>query len=55
MINYTELARVRRELENILLLIDELEEKGVPKGIIIDKIIDEPEETDNQDEHPAKD
>ena len=55
MISYQNIARVRRELENILLLIDELEAKGIPKGIIIDIIINEPEETTSEDDRPAED
>ena len=41
MIIYHNLVRVRRELENIFLLMNELEDKGVPKDIIVDKIIHE--------------
>lgn len=48
MIKYTELARVRRELENILLLIDELDQRGIPKDVIVDKIIDEKPSSKNE-------
>lgn len=39
MIHYRSLAKARRELENMLLLINELEEKGVPKELIVDELI----------------
>ena len=43
---------MRRELENILLLVDELEAKGVPKAKIIDIILDE--KADRQNERPGE-
>ena len=55
MIEYTNIARVRRELENILMLIDELEAKGLPKGIIIDIILNESGKTNSEDEHSGED
>ena len=53
MIQYCELARVRRELENILVLFDELEKRGIPKEVIVKKIVDE--KTDSKDERTRKD
>ena len=35
------LSKVRRELENILILVDELESKGVLREVINKMIIDE--------------
>lgn len=50
MIDYRVLARIRREVENILLLVDELEAKGIPKAIIVDIIINESEKVDSQND-----
>lgn len=55
MIEYTHIARVRREVENILLLVDELDKKGIPKAIIVDIIINAHEGFNQKDERPTKD
>ncbi len=55
MITYNNIARVRREVENILLLVDELDKKGIPKYIIINTILDEPKATRKNDERPSED
>ena len=54
MITYKNITRVRRELENILLLVDELEEKGIPKEVIINTIINEPKKSSQEDERISK-
>jgi hypothetical protein len=55
LINYDDLARVRRELENILLLVDELESKGIPKEAITNLIKNESEKLSNKNERVSKD
>lgn len=55
MISYQNISRIRREVENILLLVYELEDKGIPKDVIINAIIDEPKKSDKKDECPCKD
>jgi len=55
LINYQNIARIRREVENILLLIDELEAKGLPKGIIIDIILNESQKPNKENECTGKD
>jgi hypothetical protein len=55
LINYDDLARVRRELENILLLVDELESKGVPKEVITNLIKNESEKLSSKNERVSKD
>lgn len=50
MIKYDNIARVRREVENILMLVYELEDKGIPKDVIINAIINEPKEHTKKDE-----
>ncbi len=55
MIKYQNIARVRREAENILLLVEELEKKGIPKYIIINTILNEPKEPSKNDERPSED
>jgi len=42
-ISYTNIARVRRETENILMLVDELSKRGIPKEIIVKIILNEHE------------
>ncbi len=54
MITYQNIARIRREVENILLLVDELEKKGIPKYIIINSILDESKKPDKNDECTCK-
>jgi len=54
MISYHNIARVRREVENILLLVDELENKGIPKAVIVDIILNVSQEPNQEDEHPSK-
>ena len=56
LIRYRGLARVRRELENILVLIDELQERGVSRDQInrIIENITEDEKADSKDECPGK-
>jgi len=51
MIDYHNIARVRREVENILLIVDELENKGIPKAIIVDIILNVSQEPNKEDEH----
>jgi hypothetical protein len=55
MITYQNIARIRREVENLLLLVDELEKKGIPKYIIINTILDEPKVTSKNNERPSED
>lgn len=50
MIDYRHIARVRMELENILLLIGELEKKGIEKSLIVDIILNEHERPNSEDE-----
>ena len=49
------LSKVRRELENILILVDELESKGVLREVINKMIIDEFERITIKDEPDSKD
>ena len=46
---------VRIELENILLLIDELGERGISKDEIVDIILNEHKKPDSKDECTCKD
>ena len=55
MIHYANIARVRREMENILLLMDELEKKGLSKEVIVNIILNESKYTTSKDERPCKD
>jgi hypothetical protein len=55
LITYENIARVRREVENILLLVDELEDRGIPKGVIVNIILNESEKPSNKDECSSKD
>ena len=55
MIKYDNIARVRREVENLLLLVDELRDRGIPKELIVDVIIDEHRKTSKKDEYSNKD
>ena len=55
MITYQNIARIRREVENLLLLVDELEKKGIPKYIIINTILNEPQKPSKNDECSCKD
>ena len=45
MITYDRLARVRRELENVLILMDELELKGIERKDIVNIITNESKES----------
>jgi hypothetical protein len=55
LISYNNIARVRREVENILLLVDELDKKGVPKDLIIDAIVNGTGKDTQKDVSPNKD
>ena len=55
MIKYENIARVRRETENILLLIDELEKRGIPKEVIVNIILNESKNPNKKDEYSSKD
>ena len=55
MIKYDNIARVRREVENLLILVDELRDRGIPKELIIDVIIDEHKKASKKDESINKD
>ena len=44
------LSKVRRELENILILVDELKSKGVSREVINKMIIHEFEKVTKEDE-----
>ena len=55
MIKYDNIARVRREVENLLLLVDELRDRGIPKELIVDVIIDEHRKVGKKDEYSNKD
>jgi hypothetical protein len=54
LIKYDNIARVRREVENILILVDELDKRGIPKEIIINAILDESKKPYNKNEHTGK-
>jgi len=49
------LSKVRRELENILILVDELEKKGVSKEVINKMIINEFDRITKEDEQDSQD
>lgn len=49
------LSKVRRELENILILVDELESKGLSREVINKMIIDEFEKITKEDESDSQD
>ena len=55
MISYRNITRIRIELENVLLLIGELEKKGIPKSLIVDIILNEHKKPDSEDECTGKD
>ncbi len=55
MIEYQGMARVRRELENIIVLIDELEKKGVPRKTIVKLIQNESENVAKKNECSCED
>ena len=55
MIVYKNISKVRRELENMLLLVDELEERGIPRYIIIDAVKNEFGHFSKTYEYPGKD
>lgn len=54
MITYDILARVRRELENVLILMDELELKGIERKDIIKLITNESKESNITNECTCK-
>jgi hypothetical protein len=49
------LSKVRRELENILLLVDELEKRGISREVINEMILDEFERITKEDESHSQD
>ena len=49
------LSKVRRELENILILVDELESKGISREVINKMIIDEFERITKENEPDSQD
>ena len=49
------LSSIRRELENILLLVDELEDKGVLRNVVNEIIVDEFKKTTKKDEPDSED
>ena len=49
------LSKVRRELENILILVDELESKGLSREVINKMIIDEFERITKENESDSQD
>ncbi len=55
MISYRNITRIRIELENVLLLIGELESKGIPKDLIISIIKNEHKKPVKEDERTGKD
>ncbi len=55
MIGYKVLAKVRRELDNILILMDELEDRGLPKDEVVKIILNESRKLTKTDEHPNED
>jgi hypothetical protein len=55
LIDYKNLARVRREAENLLILVDELDKRGVPKEIIVNMIVNESEKPVKKNEYPKQD
>jgi hypothetical protein len=55
LIKYDNIARVRREVENLLLLVDELRDRGIPKELIVNVIIDEHRKAGKENEHSNKD
>ena len=55
MIGYKILAKVRRELDNILILMDELETRGLPKDEIVNIILHESEKLTKTDEQSNED
>ena len=55
MIVYKVLSKVRRELDNIFVLMDELEKKGLPKEAIVKMILNESEKPSKKDECSSKD
>jgi hypothetical protein len=55
LIEYSNIARVRREVENLLILVDELRDRGIPKELIIDVILNEHKKPGEKDEHSDKD
>ena len=54
MIEYTNIVRVRREVENILLLMEELENRGLCKEAIVNIILNESTKSSKKDECPCK-
>jgi hypothetical protein len=55
LIEYTNIARVRREVENLLILVDELRDRGIPKDLIVNVIINEHQKSSEKNEHSNKD
>ena len=49
------LSKVRRELENILILVDELESKGISREVINKMIVDEFERITKENESDSQD
>ena len=54
MIDYRNITRIRIEVENLLLLVDELEKKGIPKDLIVNVILNEHEKPNNEDERTSE-
>jgi hypothetical protein len=54
LIKYDNIARVRREVENLLLLVDELRDRGIPKELIVNVIIDEHRKVSKKNEYSNK-
>ena len=55
MITYDNIARVRREVENLLILVDELRDRGIPKELIVNVILNEHTKASKTDERSNKD
>ena len=53
MICYQHIKKVRYEVERILLMVDELEKKGIPKDLIVNVILNEHEKPDIEDERTS--
>lgn len=54
LIKYDSIARVRREVENLLILVDELSDRGIPKEVIVNTILNESAKPVKKDECTCK-